>query len=268
MPKWRRIATLSSLVAFGWLYSIQVGELHLRSYLPRDVATAAAGASTEDDGVAEGASTADDASAASAADEAAAEGASAADAAVAEGASTADEVVPVPESLEEWKSKRAPPRRGGHRAPPTAGVGASRRTVRRASQFLSRHSQRHRSPACRPHFNAWTRSNRLSNATTFRRLYFYHARKAGGTSLANYLSKVARRRGLAFAQDEWVEAEEPGTHPVPTLYVAHLREPVSEVGGEGRGGEGDEPGEIMSLATSHLSTSFRSLFGGGRWKER
>ena len=84
------------------------------------------------------------------------------------------------------------------------------------------------SPACHPHFQSVTSINEwtFTNTTKFNRLYFYHARKAGGTSLANYFSTVARHYGLEFAQSEWTEAEEPGSVP-GTFYVAHLREPVS-----------------------------------------
>jgi hypothetical protein len=88
-----------------------------------------------------------------------------------------------------------------------------------------------KSPACHPHFQylssntSWTTSEK----TKFKRLYFYHARKAGGTSLAMYFAKVATHHGLKFQHDEWVVAEEPGTNindELPTFYVAHLREPV------------------------------------------
>lgn len=65
-----------------------------------------------------------------------------------------------------------------------------------------------------------------SNATGIRRLYFYHASKAGGTSLGEYLVKVAMHHGLEFASDEKWAAAEPGAFGVPTLYVTHLREPV------------------------------------------
>jgi hypothetical protein len=91
--------------------------------------------------------------------------------------------------------------------------------------------QKQKSPACHPHFRhlsskpswAW------SEDTKFKRLYFYHARKAGGTSLAHYFSMVARHHGLKFEHVEWLEAEEPGTHELPTFYVTHLREPVSRI---------------------------------------
>ena len=86
------------------------------------------------------------------------------------------------------------------------------------------------SPACYPHFQSLTSINEwtFTNKTMFNRLYFYHARKAGGTSLATYFSTVARHYGLEFAQSEWTEAEEPGSVP-GTFYVAHLREPVCNV---------------------------------------
>jgi len=89
--------------------------------------------------------------------------------------------------------------------------------------------RRRRSPACHPHFHHLTSNTAWSwsDATKFKRIYFYHARKAGGTSLANYFYRVADHYGLEFDQGEWIEAEEPGTHQVPTFYVTHLREPVS-----------------------------------------
>lgn len=86
-----------------------------------------------------------------------------------------------------------------------------------------------RSPACYPHFHhlssqtTWT----WSDSKKFKRIYFYHTRKAGGTSLAHYFSGVADQYGLEFDQGEWFEAEEPGTHELPTFYITHLREPVS-----------------------------------------
>lgn len=90
-----------------------------------------------------------------------------------------------------------------------------------------------RSPACHPHFRFTSHESNKTRAwsedTKFKRMYFYHARKAGGTSLANYFSMVARHHGLEFQHAEWVEAEEPGTHELPTFYVTHLREPVSQV---------------------------------------
>ncbi|KAL7530341.1 hypothetical protein ACHAXR_003437 [Thalassiosira sp. AJA248-18] len=103
------------------------------------------------------------------------------------------------------------------------------------TRLSSLHSQisqsRQRSPACHPHFNAVTSDSTWtwSNNTKFKRLYFYHARKAGGTSFADYLVRVAHHHGLEWDQDEWKEAEEPGTHDVPTFYVTHLREPYTHL---------------------------------------
>ena len=87
----------------------------------------------------------------------------------------------------------------------------------------------HESPACRPHFQSVDdgASWEFSNATRFRRMAFHHARKAGGTSIADYLAKVAHHYGIEWAQTEFESAEEPGTADVPTFYVTHLREPVS-----------------------------------------
>ncbi|KAL3811148.1 LOW QUALITY PROTEIN: hypothetical protein ACHAXA_001363 [Cyclostephanos tholiformis] len=104
-------------------------------------------------------------------------------------------------------------------------------------QEKQRHQER-KSPACHPHFRiAPHKSNDMrswSEDTKFKRLYFYHARKAGGTSLANYFSMVARHHGLDFQHTEWLEAEEPGTHELPTFYVTHLREPVDRSINQGR----------------------------------
>jgi len=88
---------------------------------------------------------------------------------------------------------------------------------------------RKQSPACHPHFQVASSNTTWpwSNVQKFKRLYFYHARKAGGTSMANYLVKVAHHHGLEFVHAEWIEAEEPGTHDVPTFYVTHLREPIA-----------------------------------------
>lgn len=104
----------------------------------------------------------------------------------------------------------------------------ARQRAKRLTALLSQTPQSQKqSPACHPHFrvassSTWT----WSETTKFKRLYFYHARKAGGTSLAEYFVKVAHHHGLEFAQDEWTEAEEPGTHDSPTFYVTHLREPI------------------------------------------
>ena len=86
----------------------------------------------------------------------------------------------------------------------------------------------HESPACRPHFRSVDdgASWEFSNATRFRRMAFHHARKAGGTSIADYLVRVAHHYGIEFVQTEFDSAEEPGTNDVPTFYVTHLREPV------------------------------------------
>ncbi|KAL9187203.1 hypothetical protein ACHAXT_010923 [Thalassiosira profunda] len=85
------------------------------------------------------------------------------------------------------------------------------------------------SPACKPHFQMalsdgnWTDSG----SAIFSRLYFYHVRKAGGTNLRKYFQKVAAHHGLEFKAVEYDMAEDPGSSDVPTLYVTHLREPVS-----------------------------------------
>lgn len=86
---------------------------------------------------------------------------------------------------------------------------------------------RHRSPACHPHFDLAASSGGWArNGTKFKRIYFYHARKAGGSSVNRYLAKVADRYGVELKYQEWSEMEEPGTNDEATFYVAHLREPV------------------------------------------
>jgi hypothetical protein len=82
------------------------------------------------------------------------------------------------------------------------------------------------SPVCHPHMQLALPGFKWFNASKFTRLYFYHARKAGGTSLADYFVKVAHHHGLEFQVDEWTAAEEPSTSDKETFYVAHLREPV------------------------------------------
>ena len=99
------------------------------------------------------------------------------------------------------------------------------------------------SPACRPHFQVALPDGNWTNATKFKRLYFYHARKAGvsstrvlvtsfsiesiiyystaifvttllvqGTNLRSYFGKVAAHHGLKFAVTEYHMAEDPGLY--------------------------------------------------------
>ena len=84
------------------------------------------------------------------------------------------------------------------------------------------------SPACHPHFHLAVPNNQRNNTTRFKRIYFYHARKAGGSSMHKYLAKVAEHYGLELKAVEWNAMEEPGMHDddVNTFYVTHLREPV------------------------------------------
>jgi hypothetical protein len=86
------------------------------------------------------------------------------------------------------------------------------------------------SPACRPHFNVVSPPQKQLhwlNSSKFTRLYFYHARKAGGTSMKYYFEKVAKHHGLEFASMEFEGSEIPGTNDKTTFYVTHLRDPVS-----------------------------------------
>ena len=107
---------------------------------------------------------------------------------------------------------------------------AREKSARLSSLYSQISQSKQQSPVCHPHFGVLSsNSTRIwSNNTKFKRLYFYHARKAGGTSLTQYFKQVAQHRGLEFAHNEYVEAEEPGSHELPTFYVTHLREPVSD----------------------------------------
>ena len=82
------------------------------------------------------------------------------------------------------------------------------------------------SPACRPHFNLALPNGEFNNTTKFKRIYLYHARKAGGSSMSRYFSTVARQYGLEYKAREWGSMEEPGYADSETFYVAHIREPV------------------------------------------
>lgn len=48
-----------------------------------------------------------------------------------------------------------------------------------------------------------------------------------GTNLRRYLEKVAAHHGLEFRAMEYTVAEDPGSREAETLYVTHMREPVS-----------------------------------------
>ncbi|KAL3803654.1 hypothetical protein HJC23_003708 [Cyclotella cryptica] len=94
---------------------------------------------------------------------------------------------------------------------------------------LRRQSESQRSPACHPHFQVASPPGEpltWSSSSKFKRLYFYHARKAGGTSLSYYFEKVARHHGLEFSSMEYLGSEVPGSHDETTFYVTHLRHPV------------------------------------------
>ena len=115
--------------------------------------------------------------------------------------------------------------------------------------LLQREADEPASPACRPHFRAAVRSNdnktwTWSSTAKFRRLYFYHTRKAGGTSLAEYFKRVAMHHGLEYEHMEWKEAEEPGKE---------AQGPWKRPRGPGREprGPGREPrcGEMRPLGT-------------------
>jgi hypothetical protein len=57
--------------------------------------------------------------------------------------------------------------------------------------------------------------------------YAFFGRFLQGTTLRRYFEKVAAHHGLNFKAEEYTVAEDPGTHDEATLYVTHLREPVS-----------------------------------------
>ena len=87
------------------------------------------------------------------------------------------------------------------------------------------------SPACHPHFNLALPNNKWSNTTKFNRIYFYHSRKAAGSTVHRYLRKVADKYGIELKAVEWSGMEEPGTsyenNNTNTFYVTNIREPIS-----------------------------------------
>lgn len=84
------------------------------------------------------------------------------------------------------------------------------------------------SPACYPHFQLALPNGDFEHESKFKRLYFYHARKAGGSSLRHYFASVAKKYRLDYKAIEYNDMEEPGFGDVlNTFYVAHMREPVS-----------------------------------------
>eukprot|EP00804_Cyclotella_cryptica_P022466 CCRYP_015102-RA/>CCRYP_015102-RA protein AED:0.05 eAED:0.05 QI:53/1/1/1/1/1/3/627/445 len=94
------------------------------------------------------------------------------------------------------------------------------------SSETSRNAELLTSPACKPHFQLALPSGQFSNVTKFKRIYLYHARKAGGSSMSLYFSTVAKKYGLDYKAREWGAMEEPGFGDSDTFYVAHVREPV------------------------------------------
>ncbi|KAL3906429.1 MAG: hypothetical protein SGILL_009274 [Bacillariaceae sp.] len=74
------------------------------------------------------------------------------------------------------------------------------------------------SPACRPSFNG---------KTNITRIMFSHTRKAGGTTLRNFLKGVAQQMGWEFVPREGSRVEYPNR--TDTLYVVNLRDPVARV---------------------------------------
>eukprot|EP00574_Skeletonema_japonicum_P001359 CAMPEP_0201739416 /NCGR_PEP_ID=MMETSP0593-20130828/45773_1 /ASSEMBLY_ACC=CAM_ASM_000672 /TAXON_ID=267983 /ORGANISM="Skeletonema japonicum, Strain CCMP2506" /LENGTH=379 /DNA_ID=CAMNT_0048233687 /DNA_START=428 /DNA_END=1567 /DNA_ORIENTATION=- len=95
------------------------------------------------------------------------------------------------------------------------------------------------SPACYPHFNHYSTNTNNNNGqlsfswnnnTKFKRILFYHARKAGGSSMNKYLVKVAQHYNIHLEWIEWNTMEEPGLlqhfDKPDTFYVTHVREPI------------------------------------------
>lgn len=99
-------------------------------------------------------------------------------------------------------------------------------TTTRVDSIANENGEAIASPACNPHFSAALPNNKWDNTTKFKRIYFYHARKAGGSSMHKYFVNVAQHYGLEFAYTEWSGMEEPGTYDAATFYVTILREPV------------------------------------------
>jgi len=87
------------------------------------------------------------------------------------------------------------------------------------------------SPVCHPHFNLALPNNKWSNTTKFNKIYFYHSRKAAGSTVHKYLRKVADKYGIELKAVEWRGMEEPGTifenNNTNTFYVTNIREPIS-----------------------------------------
>lgn len=95
------------------------------------------------------------------------------------------------------------------------------------SEVLNQNNESPASPACHPHFQLALPGGQWTNEKKFKRIYFYHARKAGGSSMHKYLAKVADHYGIELTAVEWSAMEEPGTFDNDTFYITHLREPVS-----------------------------------------
>jgi len=115
-------------------------------------------------------------------------------------------------------------------ATPPQSIGARQRQQTTATTTTAASNHSH-SPACRPHYKVALSDGSWTTNVKFKRIYFYHARKAGGTNLRFYLEKVAKHHGLEYEAEEFTMAEDPGhnsyNNNTPTLYVANLREPVS-----------------------------------------
>jgi len=95
-------------------------------------------------------------------------------------------------------------------------------------------------PTCHPHWKVSTSTgnnndvampiyNRtLSDTLPITRIYFYHFRKAGGSMIRNYLSKVASHYKINLHMKEYnhASAEEEVGSRNDTIYITNMRDPV------------------------------------------
>lgn len=106
----------------------------------------------------------------------------------------------------------------------------SRAPLIRSEAYLGRHNHNSKaSAACYPSFGSFGSGNR-----TISKIYFYHTRKAGGTSLRYFLQRFAMEHNLTIKEAEYEAAESPFEstngkfgEEENTFYVTVLREPVA-----------------------------------------
>lgn len=86
--------------------------------------------------------------------------------------------------------------------------------------LAQRREQNYTSPAC---------TIQADDDHVFNRIVFLHMRKAGGSSLRNFLKEVAQKKKIPiYCMEGYKVPEKPGDEN-KTLYVTHLREPISRV---------------------------------------